>query len=146
MSDHEASRRLDADPDAVYAYLSDVRHLPEYFPQMTAAEQVPGEDAVRTTAVLEPDEAGLPDQDGPREVHGEAWFRTDDDARRVRWGSEGASDYAGDLVVTPDDGGARVEIRLHAPAHHAAEESVDEALERALDAIATAAGPAGDGA
>jgi carbon monoxide dehydrogenase subunit G len=143
MADHRAQTSVAADPDAVYAYLSDVHHLPEYFPMMTSAEPVPGEDAVRTTAVLQPEEADVPPEQGPQEVQGEAWFRTHDADRRIEWGSEGPSDYRGELRVEPEGDGARISLLIHAPHDH---DGIDESLERSLDAIATAVGPAGDGA
>lgn len=143
MADHTAQTTVQADPDAVYEYLADVSHLPEYFPMMTAAEKVPGEDAVRTTAVLDPEERGEPQGSGEQEVHGEAWFRTDDDARRIEWGSEGSSDYHGEIRVEPAEDGTRISLLIHSEQDH---DGIDEGLERSLDAITTKVGPAGDGA
>ena len=112
MADHTAERTVEAAPDAVYDYLADVSHLPEYFPMMTAAEKVPGEDAVRTTAVLDHEERGEPQGSGEQEVHGEAWFRTDDAARSIRWGSEGSSGYHGEITVEEDGAGSRVRLLI----------------------------------
>lgn len=142
MPDHEASATVAADPDAVFGYLADVHHLPEYFPMMTSAEPVPGEDAVRTTAVLQPEESDAPAGSGEQVVHGEAWFRADEDDRSLEWGSEGPSDYRGELRVDPDGDGSRISLRIHTPEAH---DGVDESLQRSLDSIVAAVGPTGEG-
>jgi len=143
MGDHSAVTTVEADADAVYAYLADVSHLPDYFPMMTAAEKVPGEDAVRTTAVLAPEEDGRPEGEGERTVHGEAWFRTHDEERRIEWGSEGSSDYHGEIRVEPDADGCRISLLIHSPSDH---EGIDEGMGRSLDSIVAKVGPTGDGA
>ena len=106
MADYEHAEHVPARPDELFAYLSDVRNLPRYFARMTHAEPAEGE-AVRTTARLEEAEGG------PREVEGEAWFRVHEGEKRLEWGSEGPSDYRGELDVTGDAGGSRVAVRLH---------------------------------
>lgn len=137
MADHTAETTVGADPDAVYDYLADVSHLPEYFPMMTAAEKVPGEDAVRTTAVLDPEEDGRPAGEGEREVHGEAWWRTDAEARRIEWGSEGESTYHGSIRVEADGEGSRITLLISAPHDH---DGIDEGLEESLAAIVSTVG------
>jgi carbon monoxide dehydrogenase subunit G len=105
MPDYERTETVAARPDALFAYLSDVRNLPKYFARMTSAEPGDGEE-VRTTARIDMG-------DGPQEVAGEAWFRVDDDGNALAWGSEGENDYSGELDVSPDGDGARVAVRLH---------------------------------
>lgn len=101
MGDYEQSTTVFADTAAVYDYLSDVANLPTYFARMTSAE--PGDsEEVRTTAQV----------DGQR-VEGTAWFRTDDAAKHLAWGSEGPSDYRGDLDVADDPAGCVVTVSLH---------------------------------
>jgi hypothetical protein len=51
--------------------------------------------------------------DGPQEVQGEAWFRVDEAATTLAWGSEGPNDYSGELEVSPDGDGSKVAVRLH---------------------------------
>ena len=130
--DHTAETIVGADPDAVYNYLADVSHLPDYFPMMTSAEKVPGEDAVRTTAVLSPEVDGESGDGGDRTVHGEAWFRTDADARLIEWGSEGPSDYHGEIRVGADGEGSRISLLIHSAQDH---DGIDEGLEQSLAAI-----------
>jgi carbon monoxide dehydrogenase subunit G len=143
MADHSAKTTVQADPDDVYDYLADVGNLPDYFPMMTSAEQVPGEDAVRTTAVLEPEATGRQPGSGEREVEGEAWFVARDDERRIEWGRKGSSDYRGELRVEPEGAGSRVSLLIHSEQDH---DGIDESLARSLDSIATRLGPSGQGA
>lgn len=90
MGDYEKSQDVAAPAQQLFDYLSDVRNLPKYMNSMTSAEPADGE-AVHTTAEV----------DG-QTVEGEAWFRVDQDARRLEWGSEGNSGYRGALDVTGD--------------------------------------------
>lgn len=101
MGDYEYTESVNATPDMLFDYLADVHNLPKYFTSMTSAEPGDGE-SVRTTAVVE-----------GRQVEGEAWFRVSRDERRLEWGSEGPSDYRGELDVTGDGDAARVSVRLH---------------------------------
>lgn len=102
MGDFTDSTTVDVRAEALFDYLSDVRHLPKYFAAMTKAE--PGEDQqVHTTARL---------PDG-REVAGDAWFRIDDVAQRIAWGSEGPNDYHGYLDVLPSGQASEIELYLH---------------------------------
>ena len=104
MGDYEQSATVQASPNKVFAYLSDVKNLPSYFDSMTSA--VPGNgDEVKTTALV----------DG-KEVEGTAWFTVDEDERILSWGSEGPNDYHGELEVTASDeerGASTVTVRLH---------------------------------
>ena len=125
MADYERTHDVETDAARVYELLSDVTNLPRYFPAITAAEPVDGGDAVQTTAVIDP-----PDQP-EQEVHGEAWFRTDDDAQRLEWGSEGENDYHGSLTVTPNGSGATLTLQLHSETdHEGVDASIDETLEK----------------
>lgn len=123
MADHARSHDVETDAQRVYELLSDVRNLPRYFPQITEAHPVGDGDAVDTTAVIDP-----PDQP-KQEVRGEAWFRTDDAARRIEWGAEGESDYHGSLTVQEKGSGATVLLALHSPHDHPGiAESIDDTL------------------
>jgi carbon monoxide dehydrogenase subunit G len=112
-----------ADDQAAYAYLSDVQNLPSYFPMITRAEETSG-DEVETTAVIEP-----PGEE-KHTVQGTAWFRHDDAARKVTWGSEGPNDYHGEIDVdAAGDGASVVRFTLHTESGHPGiEESIDETL------------------
>jgi uncharacterized membrane protein len=86
---HEHTHHVAAPADKVYAALADVRNLPRYVPQLTSATPHDG-DHVTVQARYE-----------GHTQEGEAWFRTDDERRRIEWGSEG-SDYNGWLQVDPE--------------------------------------------
>lgn len=121
MGDYEQSTTVTTDPEALFAYLSDVSNLPDYFAAMKSAEPADG-DAVHTVAEV----------DGT-EREGEAWFTADDEARTIRWGSEGASHYSGELAVQGADGGSQVTVRLHT--EHADGPEIDSGLRETLAQI-----------
>jgi uncharacterized protein YndB with AHSA1/START domain len=110
MRTYESTTTVTASPDDLFAYLSDVHNLPEYFAAMTSAEPAgdaegdvpPGAEAVHSVAEV----------DGQRR-EGEAWFRRDAGARSLSWGSEGPNDYHGELQVDGDGESSRVTVRLH---------------------------------
>jgi hypothetical protein len=93
---------VDAAEGALFDYLSQVGNLPHYFARMTSAEPGNGHE-VHTTAQL---------PDG-QQVEGDAWFRVDERARRIEWGSEGPNDYHGSLEISEIGGGAEVAMRMH---------------------------------
>lgn len=118
MATYERTIEIEASAETVFDFVSDVENLPRYFDRMKSAEPADGE-AVHVTAQV----AG-------HSVEGEAWFRTHADRRRVEWGSEGPSDYAGELDV--DGGGptSRLTVRLHAS--HGEDEEIETGLEQTL--------------
>ncbi len=122
MSDYERSTTVEAEADALFDYLSDVGNLPRYFSRMTGAEPAGGE-AVHVTAEI--DEGGE-----HKEVGGEAWFRVDDVARTIRWGSEGPNEYRGELEVSGEGETSEVTVRLHTMRDEEGE--IEPELERTL--------------
>lgn len=124
MPTYSRETHLDIDEATAYAYLSDVTNLPTYFPQMTSARPTSG-DEVETSAVVE-----QPGQE-PRTEHGTAWFKADDSAKKVSWGSEGTNDYHGELDFD-DDGESACTVRLSLHTEHdypGIEDSIDETLQ-----------------
>lgn len=101
MGDYEHSTDVTAPAAQLFAYLADVRNLPRYFTAMTSAEPAEGE-AVTTAAEV---------QGVTRE--GEAWFRVDQSAQHLEWGSEGPNDYRGQLDVSGDSTSSTVSLSLH---------------------------------
>jgi carbon monoxide dehydrogenase subunit G len=114
MSEYERSTTVEADADTVFRYLSDVQNLPRYFARMTEAEPT-GDDEVHVTAEIDVE------GEGTKRVEGEAWFRVDDDARSIQWGSEGPNRYHGELQVTGEGRTSKVAVRLETK-HDAADE------------------------
>ncbi len=123
MPTYTRETRVGIDEKAAYAYLSDVQNLPSYFPRITEAKEKAG-DEVETTAVIEP-----PGED-KQTVHGTAWFKHDDAAKAISWGSEGPNDYHGEIDVDADgDAASVVRFTLHTESGHPGiEESIDETL------------------
>lgn len=113
---------VDAPANALFSYLSDIGNLPKYFSRMTSAEPA-GEEAVRTTAT---------ELDG-RTVEGEAWFRVNQNARRIEWGSEGPNDYHGWLEVQGDS--ERSTVAVHLSTQRVANGEVDQGIEETLQKI-----------
>lgn len=100
MPEYEQSGTIPASPETLLGYLSDVRHLPEYFPRMASVEPAGGE-----TVTVEVD------GDTGRQLD-EAWFHVDDAERRISWGSE-HSPYHGWLQIDPAGEASLVTIHLH---------------------------------
>ena len=106
MGDYEHTTTVAAAPDALFRYLADVHHLPDYFAAMQQAEPT-GEHAKEGEEVHV-----VADVEGTRR-EGEAWLSVDDGQRALRWGSEGPNGYHGELRVVPDGNGSQVAVRLH---------------------------------
>jgi uncharacterized membrane protein len=121
MGDFTLSTSVDTDAQTLFDYLSDVGNLPDYFSRMTSAEAGDGEE-VHTTAQL---------PDG-KEVEGDAWFRIDDTAQRIEWGSEGPNDYHGYLEVTSTATVSSVEAHLHTTRVEDGDAEVEDALRETL--------------
>ena len=99
MPDYEHSLTIDASPDTVFAFVSDIQNLPKYLPTTHAAEAQLGE-RVRVQG-----EAGghAYDSDG--------YFRLDAPNHRMEWGSDGENRYLGWLEI---DGVAdECEVTVH---------------------------------
>lgn len=109
MTEYQQTQTIDAPPEDVFAWLSDVGNLPKYLPPVTnasiegpSAEDVPGE---RLRATLEyPGGGGTFDSEG--------YFRVNEGQRRMEWGAEVQRDYSGWLEVA-DSGGGKSEVTVH---------------------------------
>ena len=102
MAEYERSRVVQASPDDVFAFVSDVRNLATFLPTVEAA-QPQAEDRVRVRGEVE----GYAFED-------DGWFRVDTGRRRLEWGSD-EHDYSGWLTVAGADGGAQVVAHLSMP-------------------------------
>lgn len=124
MADFTSTTTVDASPDDLFAFLSDVGNLPRYFARMTSAE--PGEgNEVRTSAQL---------PDGSH-VEGTAWFEVDTGQQHIAWGSEGSHDYHGYLDVRPAEHGATVEVHIHTTRVDAGDHQVQQGVDQTVDTI-----------
>ena len=110
--EYEQSQTIDAPPEEVFAWLSDVANLPEYLPPVVAssaegpsAEGVPGQ-RIRTT--LE-----YPGQEEERTFEAEGYLSVDESERTMEWGAEAGRDYSGWLTVANrGEGGSEVVVHL----------------------------------
>ncbi len=107
MPTYQRSLTIDADPDDLFQYLSEIENLPKYFSSMTEAHPATG-DEVHVVAQLPPDTPG-----GGGTVESDATFSIDAGNRAITWGSDNEHDYHGELQVTPDGDGATVTVTLH---------------------------------
>ena len=114
---HEHTEHVAAAPEAVFAAISDVRNLPRFVPQITAARPTEGE-RVEIEARYE-----------GREQHGVASFNADPAERKIEWSSP--SGYRGWMSVAPDGEGSRLTLFLDT--RHSGERDHD--ISATLDAI-----------
>jgi hypothetical protein len=120
MPEYEQTGTITAEPDALFEYLADVAHLPDYLPVITDAHST-GPDAAEVTT----------------DIHGteqlaQGWLRVDGLDRRMEWGTPG-SGYHGWLQVDPDETGDRSIVTIHVTQTHPSE--ADDDLIEALDNI-----------
>lgn len=108
MADYEQSKTIDAPPEEVFAWLSDVGNLPGYLPPVTdasiegpSAEGAPGQ---RVRLSLEFPNGGSFDSEG--------YLAADERERRLDWGAEGDRDYSGWLTVA-NHGEGQSEVVVH---------------------------------
>ena len=108
--EYEQSQTVDAPPEEVFAWLSDIENLPKYLPPVVdsfiegpSAEGVPGQ-RIRTT-LEHPTEEG-------RTFTAEGYLAVDETERRMEWGAEAGRDYSGWLTVG-DHGEEGSEVVVH---------------------------------
>lgn len=101
MGDYQRGQDVNAPADQLFDFLADVANLPRYFTSMTSAEPAEG-DAVHVVA-----------SEHGRTHDAEAWFRVDAANRHLDWGSQGPSNYHGQLDVVGDATSSRVTVSLH---------------------------------
>ena len=114
--EHVHSQHVAAEPEGVFAAFKSPASLARFVPQLTRTEQE-GE-RVEVEARYE-----------GRTQHGDAFFRSDEAARRVEWGTD--SGYRGWIEVAPDDGGSILTLGLHTT--HV--EHADQDIAGTLDAM-----------
>src|SRR5215210_2927541 len=109
--EYEQSQAIDAPPEQVFAWLSDVDNLPAYLPpvvdfslQGPSAQGVPGQ-RIRTKLEYPGGEGGTFEVEG--------YLAVDERERRMEWGAEGGRDYSGWLTVANHgEGGSEVVVHL----------------------------------
>lgn len=129
MSHYTSEIKVEADPDAVFAYVKDPENMPKYLPTVHGAhDQGAGRVAVDGEA------AG-------HDYHSDGWFRVDDGARTMSWGSDGENKYSGRLSVRPHENHSHVQVQLdfepkpgQEEAFEAQSGSRDETVQKGFDA------------
>jgi uncharacterized membrane protein len=109
MPEYQRSMTIEATPDELFDFLSQVENLPKYFSRMTEAHSATG-DEVHVTAKLPPEAT---EGDGSETVESDATFSVDADNRSISWGTTNEHHYGGELRVTPAGEGASVAVTLH---------------------------------
>jgi uncharacterized membrane protein len=125
MPEYQRSATIDATPDELFDFLSQVENLPKYFSRMTKAHSATG-DEVHVKAKLPPE---ANEGDGSQTVESYATFSIDADNRAVSWGSENEHHYRGEVQVSPAGNGAEVIVTLHTEHDdQAINDGIDETL------------------
>ena len=130
MPDFERSITVPVDPDTVFDYVSDPKHLPEFVATMTSARRNPGQQ--RSELHVTADVNG-------RHEEGDTRFRADRWSRSLDWGSH--PDYRGTMrVERADDTGSRISLllRIRDPRgeHKRIEQALDETMTRLTERLA----------
>ena len=121
--EHVHSEHVAAQPDRVFAVLKDPDSLARFVPQLTRVQHDGGRVAVEAR------------YEG-RTQRGDAYFRTDDAARRVEWGTD--TGYRGWLEVTADEDGSMLTLGLHTTHLEHADHDVAgtlDAMRRLVEAV-----------
>lgn len=111
MKEYEQTQTIEAPPEEVFAWLSDIDNLPRYLPPVTGAsivgpsdEGVPGQ-RIRTT---------LEYGEGEGTFDSEGYLAVDEGRRRMEWGAEVQRDYSGWLEVAGGaEGQSQVTVHLN---------------------------------
>jgi uncharacterized membrane protein len=121
MSDYQRSAKVEASPDALFDYLSDIRNLPKYFSSMTSAESA-GQNEVCVTAKV-----------NGKEEEGKAEFHVDKAGKKIRWSSEGPNDYHGELEVKGEGNSSEVAVKIHTI--RGEKQQIEQGLQKTVDNI-----------
>lgn len=110
---HEDSTTIDASPQEVFGYVSDVSHLPDYLPPIKDASERPLAEGTETDPDVQ-DATGvhLVGEVKGQQFENDGWFLADEAARTLRWGAQTERTYSGRLEVTEDGDGSRLLVHL----------------------------------
>ena len=129
MSHYSSELKVAADPDQVFDYVKKPENMPKYLPTVHGAHD---EGAGRVA--VDGEAAG-------HAYHSDGWFKIDDAARTMSWGSDGENEYSGSLTVRAHEDHSHLEVRLdfkpnpgQEKAFEAQTGSRDETVQNGLDA------------
>ena len=102
MAEYERSRTIEAAPEDIFAFVSNVENLATFVPTVASVEQQ-AEEQVHVHGEV------------PRGAYDDAgWFHVEEGRRRIEWGAPDRN-YSGWLSVAGDNGGTQVVVHLSAP-------------------------------
>ena len=99
MPDYEHSLTIEASPETVFKFVSDIKNLPKYLPTTHQAEALPG-DRVRVQG-----------EAADHAYDADGYFRVDAPNHRLEWGSDGENRYRGWLEI--DGAASECEVTVH---------------------------------
>lgn len=100
MQTFEISKIIDAKPNQVFEFLSDIDNLPQYLPTVRHAEHE------------ENGRIRIAGEAGGHKYNDTGFFRVDEDARRMEWGADSERGYQGWLTVEETDQN-KSEVKVH---------------------------------
>jgi uncharacterized membrane protein len=99
-TDFEQSITVAAPADRIFAFLADVKNVPQYLPTVKNAQPQQG-DRIRTQG-----------QSGDHSYDSDGHFRVNQAERHLEWGSDGENDYGGWMKVQ-GNGGSQSQVTVH---------------------------------
>ncbi len=122
-TDFEQSITVAAPADQIFAFLADVRNVPQYLPTVRDAQPQQGE-RIRTQG-----------QVGDRTYDADGHFRVDQQSHRLEWGSDGENDYSGWMQVEGNgDSQSQVTVHIHyAPSPEVAQRMAERSPEHSFE-------------
>ena len=100
MPEYEHTQTIHASPAEVFAFVSDVRNLPQYLPTTKGAEPQ-GEGRVRVRG-----------EANGHEYDSDGYFQADEAMRRLEWGADEEGKYSGWLTVSGEESASLVTVHL----------------------------------
>ena len=101
MADLTGNITINASPQAVFDFVSDISNLPLYLPTVKAAEDA-GKDHVQVTSVV--------DNDSHTQ---QGYFRTPGVGQPITWGSDDDKDYEGSMLIEASEHGSNLMLSMH---------------------------------
>jgi uncharacterized protein YndB with AHSA1/START domain len=133
MPDFERHVTVAVDPDTVFDYVADPRHLPEFVSTMTGAHHEPGRQRTELHVTAEVN---------GRHEEGDTRFRADRWSRSIDWGNP--PDYRGTMRVEPaGDAGSRISLQLRIRDPRGDRALIERAMDETMTRLAELLAPVG---
>ena len=99
--EYQRSRRIQASPDDVFAFVADTRNMAAYVPTIQSAETI-AEGRVRVSG-----------QEGGSTFDDEGWVHIDHNQRGLEWGVDERSYHGWMTVTAADDDATQTQVVVH---------------------------------